>query len=231
VADEIVLPDAAARHLAQVLRLAPGSEVTLFNGRGGEYHARLAAVGRRRVVARIEAFDPREAEPPQQVTLAQAVSRGDRMDMTVQKAVELGVTRIEPLVTVRAAPLPTGDRLEKRLDHWRGVVASACEQCGRNRLPEVAPPVALDAWLGTLSADLRLLLAPGGPARVATLPRPGSARVVLAVGPEGGFDEHELATFAEAGFLAIDLGPRILRTETAALVALAQIQGAWWDGR
>jgi len=223
VGDEVTLPEAAARHLGRVLRLGPGAALRLFDGRGGEYAATLSTVEKRRVSARIEAFEPREVELPFRVVLAQAVSRGDRMDLTLQKAVELGVGAIVPLVTARSAPLPAGERLERRVAHWRGIVASACEQCGRNRLPGVLPPARLGTWLPEAPAGTRLMLDPdaGSSLRQASLVR---GDVTLLVGPEGGLDSKELAQAEGAGFVGIGLGPRVLRTETAALAALAQLQ-------
>ena len=222
VGDEVALPETAARHLVRVLRLGPGAAVRLFNGAGGEYAATLARVEKRRVSARIEAFDPREAELPFRAVLAQAVSRGDRMDLTLQKAVELGVTAITPLVTARSAPLPSGERLARRVTHWRGVVASACEQCGRNRLPEVSPPQPLPEWLDRAPPGTRLVLDPEAGVPLRDLPALEST-VTLLVGPEGGLDEDETARARDAGFAGIGLGPRVLRTETAALAALAQL--------
>jgi 16S rRNA (uracil1498-N3)-methyltransferase len=218
----VLLPETAARHLVRVLRLGPGAPVRLFDGSGGEHMAALATVEKRQVTAQVGAFDPREAELPFRVVLAQAVSRGDRMDLTLQKAVELGVGTIVPLITARSAPLPSGDRLERRLAHWRGIVVSACEQCGRNRVPEVVPPLRLGTWLAETPAGNRLMLDPeaGRPLGQASLE---TGAVTLLVGPEGGLDADELAQAGRAGFTGIGLGPRILRTETAALVALAQL--------
>ncbi|MDX1594776.1 MAG: 16S rRNA (uracil(1498)-N(3))-methyltransferase [Gammaproteobacteria bacterium] len=220
---EVELPQVAARHVARVLRLGPDAPLVLFDGAGGEYAASLAEVGKRRVTARVGTFSAREVELPFGISLAQAVSRGDRMDLTLQKAVELGVRRITPLVTERAAPLPAGERRERRLAHWRGVVVSACEQCGRNRVPGVDPPAAFEAWLDEPASGQRLVLDPeaGMPLhRVASEVGP----VTLLVGPEGGFTEAELDAAYRAGFVGVRLGPRVLRTETAALVALAQLQ-------
>lgn len=220
--DEVLLPETAARHLVRVLRLGPGAPVRLFDGRGGEHMAVLATVEKRRVTAQVGSFDPREAELPFRVVLAQAVSRGDRMDLTLQKAIELGAGAIVPLITARSAPLPSGERLERRVAHWRGIVASACEQSGRNHVPDVLPPLRFDTWLQETPAGNRLMLDPdaGRPLAQASL-EPGT--VTLLVGPEGGLDADEVVQAARAGFTGISLGPRILRTETAAMVALAQL--------
>jgi 16S rRNA (uracil1498-N3)-methyltransferase len=222
VDDVVTLPEAAAHHLARVLRLGPGAEVRLFDGSGGEYAATLTAVDRRRVETRVGAFDPREAELPFRVVLAQAISRGDRMDLTLQKAVELGVAAVVPLVSARAAPLPSGDRRERRLAHWRGIVAGACEQCGRNRLPEVEPPRPLTEWLDRAPPGTRLVLDPEAGVPLRELPLP-EAPVTLLVGPEGGLADDELRRARQAGFVGVGLGSRVLRTETAALAALAQL--------
>ncbi|HEY5789520.1 MAG TPA: 16S rRNA (uracil(1498)-N(3))-methyltransferase [Gammaproteobacteria bacterium] len=224
---EVTLPEAAAHHLARVLRLAPGAELTLFDGSGGEYPATLLAVGRQRVSARLGAHLAREVELPLRVVLAQAVSRGDRMDLTLQKAVELGCAGIVPLLTARAAPLPSGPRLQRRLAHWQGIVTSACEQSGRNRVPAVAPPLALGAWLAQPAAGLRLVLDPDGGRPLRELAPPADGTLALLVGPEGGLAPEELAAARAAGCLPLGLGPRVLRTETAALAALAQVQCLW----
>ena len=223
VGAELELPEAATRHLARVLRLGPGAAICLFNGRGGEYAAQLTEVTKRTARARIEAFAPRECELPFEVVLAQAVSRTDRMDLTLQKAVELGATTIVPLTTARSAPLPAGERLARRVDHWRGIVASACEQCGRNRLPGVSEPTAFAHWLPDAPSGNRLMLDPeaGTPLHAVALT---DAPVVLLVGAEGGLSDEELAAARHSGFIGVGLGPRVLRTETAALVALAQLQ-------
>ncbi len=223
VGAELELPESAARHLARVLRLGPGAAVTLFDGTGGEYLAVLTEVTKRTVRTRLEAFDPRDVELPYTAVLAQAVSRADRMDLTLQKAVELGIGAIVPLITARSAPLPSGPRRARRLDHWRGIVTSACEQCGRNRIPEVGEPLALADWLPHAPAGNRLVLDPeaGTPLHAVPLDH---APMTLLVGPEGGLGNAELAQAREAGFVGVGLGPRVLRTETAALVALAQLQ-------
>ena len=223
IGTELALPEVPARHLARVLRLAPGARVTLFDGSGGEYAAVLTEVTKRTVRARPEAFSPREIELPYPVLLAQAVSRADRMDLTLQKAVELGVGAIAPLITERSAPLPEGARRARRLDHWRGIVASACEQCGRNRLPEVFEPRTLADWLPGAPDGNRLVLDPQAavPLQAVTL---AATPVILLVGSEGGLSDAELAAAHAAGFTGVGLGPRVLRTETAALVALAQLQ-------
>jgi 16S rRNA (uracil1498-N3)-methyltransferase len=214
----VELPEATAHHAARVLRLAAGDRVVLFDGRGGEYQATLAMPGRGRVVAETGEHRELERESPLAVTLVQAVSSGERMDFTIQKAVELGVAAIHPVFSTRSIVRLAGEREAKKLAHWRRVAISACEQCGRNRVPPVAEPVALERYRAPAGA--KILLAPSATRRLAELAR---GPLALAAGPEGGFSEEEEALLARAGFVAASLGPRILRTETAALAALAAL--------
>lgn len=225
----VTLPDAAAHHATRVVRLVAGDHLTLFSGTGGEYAATLVTVDRRTVTARIDAFDPVERESPLAVTLAQAVAANDAMDYAIRKAVELGAAAIAPLVTERSAPLPPGERADKRLAHWRQIVIAACEQCGRNRVPDVAPARSLGEWLATWQGT-GVVLAPDGATTLAALPAP-AAPLALLVGPEGGFGAREIAHAAARGFASLRLGPRILRTETAGVTALALLQSAWGDMR
>jgi 16S rRNA (uracil1498-N3)-methyltransferase len=160
VGQTIALPVSAAHHAVRVVRLAAGDALTLFDGTGGEYAATLVRVLRNDVAVRIDSFDPVGRESPFSVTLAQAIVANDAMDYAVRKAVELGVTAVQPLVTERSAPLPSGERGDKRLAHWRGIAVAACEQCGRNRIPPVAAPVPWKAWLGAWK-DAGIVLAPG----------------------------------------------------------------------
>ncbi len=227
---EVDLPAAAGHHAARVLRLAAGAAVTLFDGTGGEYAGRIVRVDGARVRVAVGSHRAVECEAPVRVTLAQGISSGERMDYTLQKAVELGVAVLQPLATARSVVRLTGDRAERRMEHWRQVVAGACEQCGRNTVPEVraiAAPAAWLAGLGPVDGVARLTLAPAAPRRLSALASVSSA--LLAVGPEGGFDAAERALLARAGFEAVRLGPRVLRTETAALAALAAIHARWGD--
>ncbi|MEZ5615701.1 MAG: 16S rRNA (uracil(1498)-N(3))-methyltransferase [Rhodocyclaceae bacterium] len=217
------LPPDAAHHALRVLRLAVGDAVTLFNGEGGEYPGRIAEAGRA-VRVRLDERCDIERESPLEVSLAQALPSGDRMDFVVQKAVELGVARIQPLLATRCVVRLSGERAVRRTAHWRQVAVSACEQCGRDRIPEIAPILDLRQWLGRLPQDneiIRLLLSPQGGRRLRELA--GCRRVLLLVGPEGGFAEEEAAAARAAGFAACALGPRILRTETAGPAALAAL--------
>lgn len=223
----VTLPESAARHAVQVLRLREGANVTLFDGRGGEYAARLTTVAKREVTATVVDHHPVERESSLTLTLAQCVSKGDRMDYTVQKAVELGVTHIVPLTSERTVVRLDAERWARRHDHWQGVIAGACEQSGRNRLPLLAPVQTLDAWLSTANG-LRLVLDPaaGGALRQRAAPSSG---VSLLVGPEGGLSDIELTAARAAGCEPLALGPRVLRTETAGVAALAAIQALWGD--
>jgi 16S rRNA (uracil1498-N3)-methyltransferase len=225
----LALPEAAAHHAARVLRLRSGDAVTLFNGTGGEYAARITAIGKHDVTVAIERHDPVERESPLQVTLVQAVSSGERMDLTIQKAVELGVSRIVPVESERCVVRLKGERAEKRVAHWRQVVVSACEQCGRNRIPEVRMILPFDVWLAAdENAAQRWVLLPGARTALRDLPRPDKP-VELLVGPEGGLTDAEAEAAQRAGFRPVRLGPRVLRTETAAPALLAALQALWGD--
>lgn len=222
------LPAAAAHHAWRVLRLVEGDAVTLFNGAGGEYAGRIAESGRA-VRVQIGEWQDIERESPLDIILAQALPSGDKMDFVVQKAVELGVTRIQPLETARSVVRLSGARAERRVEHWRQVAVSACEQCGRNRVPEIAAILDLRHWLGRPAGEnenARLLLDPAAAGRLREWG--GQTRFVLLTGPEGGLSDDEAAAARAAGFAGVSLGPRILRSETAgpaALAALAALQG------
>jgi 16S rRNA (uracil1498-N3)-methyltransferase len=224
------LPSAKAHHVAHVLRLEPGDTVTLFDGRGVAYDAAISKCARGAVSVQVRIRRDEDRESPLQVTLAQAVSSGERMDYTIQKAVELGIYAIQPLMAERCVVRLSGERAEKRVAHWQSVVAAACEQCGRNRVPEVRPLLSLRGWLDGAAAEdgVRLLLAPDGTVMLRELPRPSSMVTVLA-GPEGGFTAIEAADALRFGFQPLRLGPRVLRTETAAVALLAAMQALWGD--
>jgi 16S rRNA (uracil1498-N3)-methyltransferase len=225
------LPEAAAHHAARVLRLKADDEVTLFNGEGGEFAARIARVDAGAVAVNVGEFRDIDRESPLVVTLIQGLATGDRMDYAIQKAVELGIAAVQPVTAVRSVARLDAPRAEKRILHWRQIAISACEQCGRNRIPDVLPLCDLDDWLvAPTSASLRLLLVPEGERALAETARPAGS-VELLVGPEGGFAPEETAAALRAGFTAVRLGPRILRTETAALAALAAMNTLWGDWR
>jgi 16S rRNA (uracil1498-N3)-methyltransferase len=222
------LPEEAYRHLVIVLRRIPGDAVTLFNGRGGEYAAKVESVAKRNLTVRIEEFRAVERESPLPVTLAQAVSKGEHMDYSIQKAVELGVGMIQPLITDHVVVRLNAERWARKQEHWQGVAVSACEQSGRTRVPRILPVADLRDWLNTCSPDaLRLVLSPT--AAPVTLKRAGNQPVVLLVGPEGGLSEVELKLADLSGFAALSLGARVLRTETAGVVALAILQSKFGD--
>jgi 16S rRNA (uracil1498-N3)-methyltransferase len=239
------LPEAAAHHAARVLRLRVDDTVTLFNGQGGEYAAVVAEITKHAVGVEIGRHDPVERESPLAVTLVQALSSGERMDLTIQKAVELGVTRIVPVESERSVVRLHGERAEKRVAHWRQVAIGACEQCGRNRVPEIRMVEPLAVWLaaeptspGMDEVDRvgnrrsneaqRWLLHPGADTALRDLARPDKP-IELLVGPEGGLTDAEVATARRAGYQALRLGPRVLRTETAAPALLAALQALWGD--
>lgn len=225
---ELDLPDEAARHVAQVLRMRAGEALTLFDGRGGEYAAVIVDAGRRDVRVRIDQHYPVDRESRLDVTLAQCVSKGDRMDYTIQKAVELGVSRIVPLLSERSVVKLDAERWDKKLEHWRGVAVSACEQSGRTRVPEVTAVQKLDAWLAApAEGRLRLVLAPTESVSLRTLD--AAAAIALLIGPEGGLSDGEIAAARRAGCIGIGLGPRVLRTETAGVATLAALQVLWGD--
>jgi 16S rRNA (uracil1498-N3)-methyltransferase len=225
------LPDAAAHHAARVLRLKVGDELALFSGERGEFAARIENVSARVVNVSVGEFRDIDRESPLVVTLVQGLASGDRMDYAIQKAVELGVATVQPVTAVRSVARLDAARAEKRILHWRQIAISACEQCGRNRIPDILPLRDLDRWLQEPSrASLRLLLAPDGPRALAELTRP-TGSIEFLVGPEGGLAPEEAAAALHAGFTAVRLGPRTLRTETAALAALAALNTLWGDWR
>jgi len=222
------LPEYAAHHAVHVLRLRPGDEVTLFNGRGGEYAGRIAAVDRLRVAVDLLEHRRLERESPLAVTLVQGVSAGEKMDFTVQKATELGVAALQPVLAARSTGRISGERAALKRAHWERVAIAACEQCGRNRVPAVLPVVPLAQFCAAApSAGTRLLLSPHAALGLRAAKLDGT--VALAAGPEAGFTAEEEAVLAEAGFLPVRLGPRVLRTETAALAALAALNALAGD--
>lgn len=227
---ELALPAQAGEHVTRVLRQVVGDSLRLFNGDGSDYAASIIGVGKREVTVRIESSQALTNESPLKLTLAQGVARGEKMDLIVQKATELGVTRIVPLLTERSEVKLDASRAEKRLAHWRAVAASACEQSGRATLPHVSPALPLTAWLDSLGQDraLRLALLPEARHSAREL-QFGGAQGLLVVGPEGGLGERDIAALDAAGFLGLRLGPRILRTETAGLAALAALQALHGD--
>lgn len=224
----VSLDKQAAQHIVRVLRLKPGHELILFNGMGGEYQATLEAVEAHAAEVRVGPFVARDAESPLAVTLAQGIARGERMDYAIQKAVELGVRRIVPLVTQFCVVNLQQERAEKRLAHWRGIIIAACEQCGRTRVPLLDAPLALHAWLSQPVPGTKLMFDPYAARPLTQLDAPHDG-VTLLIGPEGGLSDAETAAAHRAGFEAVQLGPRMLRTETAPVAALAAVQTLWGD--
>ena len=226
----VTLDERACRHVAQVLRLRAGDALTLFNGEGGEWRARLLVAHRNRCEAEVLEHVDVDRESPLRITLLQGVSRGERMDFTLQKATELGVHAIRPVFCTRTQVRLSGERLEKRMRHWQGILVHAAEQSGRTRLPELLPPCGFAEALAAHPSGLRLILDPRE-ARTPDRLHADGGPVLLAAGPEGGFTEEERVAARASGFEGLRLGPRILRTETAALAALAAFQALWGDWR
>jgi len=225
---EVALPETAARHAVTVLRLQPGDMLSLFNGEGGEYRATLVAVSKREARVRLTQFQATERESPVSITLALGISAGERMDYSLQKATELGVSAIAPLATERSVVKLAGERAGKRLQHWQHVVIAACEQCGRNRVPAVAPVQKFFDYLAAVDRNQRLLML--SPDADTPLKRVApTAAAVLLIGPEGGLAPAEYQAARASGFEPVKLGPRILRTETAPVAALAVLQALWGD--
>jgi len=226
---EVKLSSQASRHIAAVLRLPEGAALILFDGKGGQYQAKITKVGKT-VIAKTLQFDDLSCESPLQILLAQVISKGDRMDYTIQKSVELGVSSIQPLFSERCVVKLKGSRLEKRQQHWQEVIISACEQCGRNTLPELKPTLMLNQWLQGSQANEKhphLILDPLAEQSLAQ--REKHQQQTLLIGPEGGLAETEIQLAKQHGFTGVKVGSRILRTETAALAALTVLQARWGD--
>lgn len=224
---DFVLPDAIFRHAVQVLRLKTGAVIQLFDGEGHEYSAELTQVAKRQATAKLTGEISNHSESPLQVCLLQGISRGERMDFAIQKAVELGVQQIVPVITERCNVQLGGERADKRLAHWQGVLISACEQSGRAVLPQLLPVVDLSTALDNCNSDCKLVLDPTAMQRFNALDKQNA--VTLLIGPEGGLSDTEIAAAKHSGFTAIQFGPRILRTETASAAALAIVQANWGD--
>ena len=222
------LDEKASHHLARVLRMAVAEEVILFNGDGGEYRAVIRTINKKNVTVEIVNFSKRHTESPVNLILAQGIARGEKMDFVIQKAVELGVSQLYPVITERCNVRLDQEREQKRLQHWQAIVISACEQSGRNTLPVLHAPQALDEWLQTITADRKFVLSPHVASKLDhAMQTPAS--VAILVGPEGGLSESEVTAATQQGFTTLNLGPRILRTETAALAALSVLQFQFGD--
>jgi 16S rRNA (uracil1498-N3)-methyltransferase len=229
VGDTVALSNDASNHLARVLRLTVNAEITLFNGFGAEFAAKITHIDKKCVSATLTEYRDRDVESPLTIHLAQGISRGEKMDHVIQKAVELGVHQITPLFTERCTVQLTGDRREKRLQHWQAIAVSACEQSGRNRIPLIATPQSLSDWLKPEADCLSIVLHHRAASSLSTLGKPQQNTVRLLIGPEGGLSTAEIDLATARGFIPICLGPRVLRTETAPLAILAALQCLWGD--
>ena len=237
----VVVAGSAANHIARVLRLRSGDALTVFDGSGGEFGARIEEFRKEAVVVAVEEHRPLDRESPLPLTLVQGISRGERMDWIIQKATELGASRIAPVFTKRSVVRLDEKQAERKLQHWRAIAVAACEQCGRNRIPDLAAPVDFFDMLAgdpigrpdsagriDSAGSTRLLLSPTGDLRIDDLQDVGKGITVL-IGPEGGLEDVEQEAAVTAGFKAVRLGPRVLRTETAAIAALTIIQRYFGD--
>ena len=220
---DVTVPQAAAEHITRVLRLRVGANLIAFDGRGGEWQAQVGSIARGRVTLKCLVHDAVERESNLHITLLQSLARGEKMDWVIQKASELGVQRIIPVSALRSVVQIDESRAATRLLHWRAVAASACEQCGRNRLPDILAPMSMAEACAADLPETRLVLAPGV-ARTLALALGSVAAVTCLIGPEGGITSEELTALQHSGFHAVSLGSRILRTETAAIAAIAALQ-------
>lgn len=228
VGSKIVLPESAAAHLVRVLRLREGDGCVLFNGDGNDCAARIAIAGKREVVVEILSLEPVHNESPLRITLMQGIARGEKMDLILQKATELGAAAIAPVLAERTEVKLDAERTEKRMTHWRSVIVSACEQSGRAIIPRLTAPATLADAARATTDPLKLTLDPVGEHTLASLPASASS-VTLAIGPEGGWSPRDRETLRAAGYTGLRLGPRVLRTETAGLAAIAALQARFGD--
>lgn len=222
------LPDDTSHYIGKVLRMRVHQQVQLFNGQGGYFTALIKAIDKKTVSVIPSEFSPEERESNLSITLCQGISRGQHMDYTVQKAVELGVTEIVPIVTEFSNVHLDRMRAEKRLAHWRAIIVHACEQCGRTRLPAIGMPISFNNWVERTVSGVKLIMAPRDGKNLKKLTAL-QREIILLTGPEGGFSADELSLAVSAGYEMITLGPRVLRTETAAVAALSAIQVLWGD--
>ena len=225
----ITLPEQTFRHAIQVLRLNVGEPLIIFNGEGGEYLANIATIHKRSACIALQHYQAGVSESPLNLTLVQAIIKPEKMDLALQKAVELGVTAIQPLFTERSVVRLNKAALEKKQQHWQGIVIAACEQSGRTLIPELKPNLSLTDYLAQSYTAKRLILVPGDYPNIKSLMPPVPSHLELVIGPEGGFSDNEVTLSLSAGLQAISLGPRILRAETASLTSLALLQQHWGD--
>jgi 16S rRNA (uracil1498-N3)-methyltransferase len=225
-----VLPAGAARHVAQALRMRAGEAMTLFTGAGGEYATTIVRIDRREVVLQIERYDPVERESPWPVALAQSLIAADMMDWVVRKAVELGVAAVTPLRSARTQGVPN-DRAGRRVERWRQIAIAACEQCGRNRVPEIAAVESFDAWVESRSGSEAVAILDAEASRSLAAEAAAAPPRIVAIGPEGGFTPEELHRAGQRNAVRVHLGRRILRAETAAVAALATLNAIAGDAK
>jgi 16S rRNA (uracil1498-N3)-methyltransferase len=228
IATPLQLEDDAAGHIGRVLRMKVGEHISLFNGQGGEYLCELIEVGKKSVVAMPLKFDDKDVESPLSIHLGQGISRGDKMDFTIQKSVELGITEITPIFSQRCGVKLSPERLAKKHLQWQKIAIAAAEQSGRNSITTIHPPIDLSQWLAQDSDEIKLTLHPRAEHSIKTIQVP-SAGVRFLVGPEGGFTDEEIAQTKQQAFVDIRIGPRVLRTETAALTVLSALQLQFGD--
>lgn len=221
----------AANHLTRVLRLPLDAEIKIFNGQGGEYAARIISITKQQTQIKINKYLAIDNESPLEINLAQALVRGEKMDYIIQKAVELGVAKIMPVLTERCEIKLSAERTGKRLQHWQAIIINACEQCGRNCVPTIAEPVTLAEFLVQQKTGRRLVLDPTATTKIRDIfqTKPLDEVVTLLIGPEGGLSNDEIKTAKQQGFAGVNLGPRILRTETAGLAAISALQNCLGD--
>ncbi len=225
---DLLYLDKTASHHLRVLRLSEGSPLVLFNGQGGEFIAVIQSIREKNITIRVGSFFDKMVESPLSIHLGQAVAKGDKMDMLIQKAVELGVTEITPLFTMRSEVKLSEERLEKRLEHWQGIIIHACEQCGRNKIPQLNQPKNIMDWVSFVESDLKLVLDPTEGKKIDDLPKSLSS-VTVVIGSEGGLNTLEIQEAQKNRFVPLKLGPRVLRTETAPLAILSILQHRWGD--
>ena len=229
------LPDNVRHHAVRVLRLKQGDSLILFNGQGGEFFSEIIAINKNTSAIKILQHNQQECESPLTIELSQAICSNEKMDWVIQKAVEMGVSRIQPVTTTRSVIKLSSERAAKRLQHWQQITIAACEQCGRNHVPDVLPPLPLPHWLGEIknrevSTHTNLLLLPTAEKKLSELvPKSNNSSYTLLIGPEGGFTPEEERAALLTHFEPILVGKRILRTETAALATIAAMQTLWGD--
>jgi 16S rRNA (uracil1498-N3)-methyltransferase len=228
VNSEVFLDEDAANHVGRVLRMTVGQQIELFDGSNLTFNAEITQADKKRVKVRVLASQADDRESPLHLHLGQVMSRGEKMEFTIQKSIELGVNVITPLFSERCGVKLDAERLAKKIQQWQKIAIAACEQCGRNRVPEIREPMTLQAWCAEADEGLKLNLHPRASQSINTLPQPVE-RVRLLIGPEGGLSADEIAMTAQQGFTDILLGPRVLRTETTALTAITALQVRFGD--